>query len=232
MGGARPVFRAVVFDMDGLLLDTERPVRAAWMSAAQALGVALSDADYLTLVGLNHVDSGARLLRLFGGDAARLAAAGDRVQTQLNQRFGERAFDLKPGALDLLRALHAARVPCAVASSTQRAEVQRRLGNAGLLDFFAAVCGGDEVRHGKPAPELYTLALQRLDAAAASSLAFEDSGHGVQAALAAGLAVVAVPDLKPPEPTWQARCLAVLPSLEAVGAHGAEWFGFGGVPAA
>jgi HAD superfamily hydrolase (TIGR01509 family) len=227
MGGVRPVFRAVVFDMDGLLLDTERPVRAAWMSAAASLGVALGEADYLTLIGLNHVDSGARLLRLFGGDAARLAAAGDLVESQLSERFGDRPFDTKPGALALLRALHAARVPCAVASSTHRSEVQRRLGNAGLLDFFAAVCGGDEVRRGKPAPDLYALAVGRLGAAAATALAFEDSGHGVQAALAAGLAVVAVPDLLAPEPAWQARCLAVLPSLEAVGAHGAEWFGVG-----
>ncbi len=232
MGGARPVFRAVVFDMDGLLLDTERPVRAAWLSAAASLGVTLGDADYLTLIGLNHVDSGTRLLRLFGGDAARLAAAGDLVESQLAERFGQRPFDLKPGALALLRGLRTARVPCAVASSTHRAEVQRRLGNAGLLDFFAALCGGDEVRHGKPAADLYALALTRLGAAAATSLAFEDSGHGVQAALAAGLAVVAVPDLLPPEPAWQARCLAVLPSLEAVGARGAEWFGFGCVGAA
>ena len=227
MGQPRPVFRAVVFDMDGLLLDTERPVRAAWIGAAAALGVTLEDADYLTLIGLNHVDGGARLLELFGGDAALLAAAGERVDAELNRRFGARPFELKPGALGLLRALRDARVPCAVASSTHRIEVRRRLGNAGLLDFFAAVCGGDEVRRGKPAPELYALALQRLDAPPSTSLAFEDSGHGVQAALAAGLAVVAVPDLKPPAPTWQARCLAVLPSLEAVGAHGAEWFGFG-----
>jgi beta-phosphoglucomutase-like phosphatase (HAD superfamily) len=93
------------------------------------------------------------------------------------------------------------------------------------------VCGGDDVERGKPAPDLYRLALQRLGAAAATSLAFEDSGHGVQAALAAGLAVVNVPDLKAPEPSWQARCLAVLPSLEAVGARSAEWFGFACVPA-
>lgn len=232
MGGAGPVFRAAVFDMDGLLLDTERPVRDAWLSAAAALGVTLGEADYLTLVGLNHVDSGARLLEFFGGDAARLAAADERVAAQLDEKFGRRPFDLKPGALGLLQALRDARVPCAVASSTHRVEVQRRLRDAGLLDFFAALCGGDEVHRGKPAPELYALALQRLGAAAATTLAFEDSGHGVQAALAAGLAVVAVPDLKPPAPAWQVRCLAVLPSLEAVGAHGAEWFGFGRAGAA
>jgi len=226
----RAAFTAVVFDMDGLLLDTERPVRAAWMSAAVAAGVSLSDADYLTLVGLNHTDSSARLLAFFGGDAQRLATADEHARDWLAAEFERRPFDAKPGARTLLQCLRSARVPCAVASSTHHAEVQRRLGNAGLLDFFVAVCGGDEVQHGKPAPELYTLALNRLGVTPASGLAFEDSGHGVQAALAAGLAVVNVPDLKAPEPAWQARCLAVLPSLEAVGERSAEWFGFACVP--
>lgn len=231
MVSARAAFTAVVFDMDGLLLDTERPVRAAWMNAAAAAGVRLSERDYLTLVGLNHTDSNARLLAFFGGDAQRLAAAHAHANAWLAAEFGARPFDAKPGARALLHCLRDAGLPCAVASSTHRAEVLRRLGGAGLLEFFAAVCGGDEVAQGKPAPDLYTLALQRLGATAANSLAFEDSGHGVQAALAAGLAVVNVPDLKAPEPAWQARCLAVLPSLASVGERGAEWFGFACVPA-
>jgi beta-phosphoglucomutase-like phosphatase (HAD superfamily) len=112
-----------------------------------------------------------------------------------------------------------------VASSTHRDEVHRRLHRAGLLDHFSVVCGGDEVQHGKPHPELYRLALERLNAAPNTSIAFEDSGHGVQAALAAGLATVAVPDLKAPEPEWLARCHAVLPSLDAACDHCPEWFG-------
>ena len=231
MAIAAPAYTAVVFDMDGLLLDTERPVRTAWMSAAAAFGVSLSDADYLTLVGLNHTDSKARLLAFFDNDAKRLAAAGAHAETWLAAQFGDRPFDAKPGARGLLRALRNAGLPCAVASSTHRPDVLRRLGNAGLLEYFGAVCGGDEVRNGKPAPDLYTLALQRLGATPSTSLAFEDSGHGVQAALAAGLAVVAVPDLKAPEAVWQARCLAVLPSLAAVGERCVEWFGFACVPA-
>ena len=231
MPDARPVFRAVVFDMDGLLLDTERPVRAAWLSAAAAAGVAWSEPEYAGLIGLNHVDGGARLLALFGAPD-RLAAARGHAEAHLDARFGRRPFDVMPGARAWLHALRAARVPCALASSTHRAEVLRRLGDAGLLEFFDAVCGGDEVERGKPAPDLYTLALTRLGAAPTTTLAFEDSGPGVQAALAAGLAVVAVPDLKPPEPAWQARCLAVLPSLEAAAEHGAEWFGIDRVPAA
>ena len=221
-----PAFTAVVFDMDGLLLDSERPIRAAWMQVAAELGAPLSDADYLSVVGLNHTDSQARLLTLFGHDADLLARAHQRAQARLAAQFGDAPFDVKPGARRLLKRLHTAGIPCAVASSTAQAEVQRRLARAELLGFFEAICGGDEVARGKPQPDLYALALARLQAKPQRALAFEDSGHGVQSALAAGLAVVAVPDLKAPEPQWQARCLAVLPSLEAVAAHSLEWFGF------
>ena len=217
-----PAFTAVVFDMDGLLLDSERPIRDAWLQTTAALGVPLSESDYLSVVGLNHADSHARMLALFSEDAALLATARAAIDAAL---AAGPAFDAKPGAQRLLRALRGARIPCAVASSTHHAEVRRRLHLAGLLDHFSAICGGDEVRRGKPNPDLYTLALARLNAAARTTVAFEDSGQGVQAALAAGLATVAVPDLKAPAPEWLARCHAVLPSLDAACAHCPDWFG-------
>jgi HAD superfamily hydrolase (TIGR01509 family) len=222
---AQPLFKVAVFDMDGLLLDSERPIRDAWLVAAQSLGVALDGADYLTVVGLNHTDSRARMLALFGGDADRLAAAHAQVEMHLAERFGRLAFDIKPGARRLLQALQAADIHCAVASSTHRVELLHRLGKADMTHFFEAVCGGDEVANGKPAPDLYLLALERLGADASRSLAFEDSGHGVRAALAAGLAVVNVPDLKPPDASLQALCLAVVPTLNAVLERKFEWFG-------
>ena len=222
MAPGSPAFTAAVFDMDGLLLDSERPIRDAWLQAAAALGTPISESDYLGVVGLNHADSQARMLALFDGDTARLAAT--RARTDAALATGP-PFAAKPGAHRLLRALRGAGIPCAVASSTHQAEVRRRLRQAGLLDHFSALCGGDEVSRGKPNPDLYLLALERLNAVASTSIAFEDSGHGVQAALAAGLATVAVPDLKAPAPEWLARCHAVLPSLDAACEHGPEWFG-------
>ena len=220
-----PAYTAAVFDMDGLLLDSERPVRDAWLQVAAQLGVAaLTPAAYLDLIGRNHRDSALRLRAIFADDAL-LADAQHRVGIALEERFGARAFDVKPGARRLLQALHAAAVPCAVASSTAHAEVRRRLARAGLLDFFAAVCGGDEVTRGKPAPDIYRLALARLGAAPARSLAFEDSGHGALAALAAGLALVVVPDLKAPEVAWQAHSVAVLETLDGVAPYSRAWFG-------
>lgn len=217
-------YTAAVFDMDGLLLDSERPVRQAWLDVAAQLGVALTPAAYLDLIGRNHRDSSQRLRAIFN-DEELLADAGRRVDAALAERFGTRPFDVKPGARRLLEALRDAHIPCAVASSTGRAEIQRRLARAGLIEFFAAVCGGDEVARGKPEPDIYLLAVDRLDTSAAHSLAFEDSGHGALAALAAGLAVVVVPDLRPAEPAWQSRSLAVLATLDDACARSEEWFG-------
>ena len=218
-------FAAAVFDMDGLLLDSERPIRDAWLNAAAELGAPLTQADYLSVVGRNERESDALLLDVFGGDAALLGATRRRADALIAERFGAAPFDVKPGALRLLRALRVAAIPCAVASSTAHREVERRLERAGLLAFFDAVCGGDEVARGKPEPDLYRLAVERLRVDARGCVAFEDSNYGARAALAAGLAVVVVPDLKPAEPQWQARCLAVLGSLEDASERSLDWFG-------
>jgi len=220
-----PRFSAAVFDMDGLLLDSERPIRDAWLSAAAEPGAPLTQADYLSVVGRNERESDALLLDVFGGDAALLGATRRRADALIAERFGAAPFDVKPGALRLLRALRAEAIPCAVASSTAHREVERRLERAGLLAFFDAVCGGDEVARGKPEPDLYRLAVERLRVDARGCVAFEDSNYGARAALAAGLAVVVVPDLKPAEPQWQARCLAVLGSLEDASERSLDWFG-------
>jgi HAD superfamily hydrolase (TIGR01509 family) len=218
-------FTAAVFDMDGLLLDSERPIRDAWLSAAAELGAPLTEADYLSVVGRNEREGHARLLEVFGGNDALLGATRRRADALIAERFGAAPFDVKPGVLRLLRALRGAAIPCAVASSTAHHDVERRLERAGLRGFFGSVSGGDEVANGKPEPDLYLLAIERLGVEAHGCIAFEDSNYGARAALAAGLAVVVVPDLKPAEPQWQARCLAVLGSLEQASALSRDWFG-------
>jgi len=213
--------------MDGLLLDSERPIRDAWLDAAAELGVALSGPEYLDLVGRNERDGTARLHERTG-DPHLYATLRRHADKLLAERFGTRPFDVKPGARRLLGRLRDAGIPCAVASSTAHAEVQRRLAATGLLPHFSAVCGGDEVSHGKPRPDLYLLAASRLGIAPERCLAFEDSNFGAQAAIAGGLAVVVVPDLKPAEEPWRSACLHVLGSLDEADALAGDWFGIGG----
>lgn len=222
MPGGR--FTAAVFDMDGLLLDTERPILDAWLQASREHGVPIEPQTYLQVVGRRAAEGGV-LFRAALGDSFPFDLVRTRVQALLAEARQRDGHVPKPGARELLTRLQREGIPCAVASSTRRAEVEARLGSSGLLDRFTAWAGGDEVRAGKPSPDIYQLAAARLGVAAGDCLAFEDSEHGARAALAAGMAVVVVPDLLAPGPALCEASLAVLASLADTAPHHTDWFG-------
>lgn len=220
---ARP-FGAAVFDMDGLLLDSEWPILHAWLEAAREHGVPIEPQTYLQVVGRRAADGRASFRAALGQDFP-FDAVRTRVQALLVEARRRDGHVLKPGARALLARLQRQGIPCAVASSTRRAEVEARLGSTGLLGHFAALAAGDEVAEGKPSPDVYLLAADRLGVAACTCIAFEDSEHGAQAALAAGMAVVVVPDLLTPGPELRSASLAVLDSLVDTHTHHRDWFG-------
>ena len=217
------MFTAAIFDLDGLLIDSERAFMEAWVGAARDVGVELRAEDYAAVIGLADPESFAALAALLGG-----AAAFDAVRAEVQRHWAARAdpagFELKAGARELLGRLRRAGVPCAVASSTGALDVRARLRSAGLLDSIETFAAGDEVPRGKPDPAVYRLALQRLGAPPDACLAFEDSAHGARAALDAGLQVVLVPDLRAPPPELAARSLRVLGSLEEAIGWLPDWF--------
>jgi HAD superfamily hydrolase (TIGR01509 family) len=216
-------FRAAIFDMDGLLLDSERPVRAAAHQATREFGVSLDDARYLELIGRNERDSRA-LLEQWLAPACTYDTARERAGALLADALGVAGYAVKAGVVELLQALRARGVPCAVASSTHREEVEFRLGQAGLAPFFDGFNGGDEVVRGKPAPDLFLLAAERLGQPPARCLVFEDSEHGARGAMAAGMSVVIVPDLKTPADDACEASLAVLETLHDARLHIDRWF--------
>ncbi|WP_372525423.1 HAD family hydrolase [Piscinibacter sp.] len=219
-----PRFRAAIFDMDGLLIDSERPIRDAWLQVARELGAPLEECDYLQVVGRGEADS-RRLLQERLGPRVSYDTVRERVGVMLAQRQLAQGFAVKAGVIGLLQQLRERGVPCGVASSTERAEVERRLQHARLMRLFDHWSGGDEVTRGKPHPDLFLLAAQRMQQAPQDCLVFEDSEHGARGALAAGMSVVIVPDLKTPSDDARAACLAVLASLCDAQAHIADWFG-------
>ena len=206
------MFTAAVFDMDGLLLDSERPIRNAWFQVARQAGVALSDAVYLDAVGRNWADTRATISRLFGDELA-FERAQASVDKMLSDRYGVQGYALKDGVIELLAALRKRGVPCCVASSTKAAEVRRRLEQACISGYFHAIAGGDEVARGKPHPDLFVLAARRLGVNPGRCLVFEDSEYGAWGAVAAGMSAVIVPDLKTPTADTQAMCVAQLQTL-------------------
>jgi len=221
------MFAAAIFDMDGLLIDSERPIMAAWIEAARTLDIELSHAQYLQCVGLAMVESKQILAALLGGAAAyQHAATQVTAALQLQRADGDLRplFPIKPGAAELLTALRGRDTRCAVASSSTSGQIQACLGSLDVLHHFEAFAGGDEVARAKPDPALYLLAAERLGVDPAECVAFEDSENGAKAALAAGLRVIIVPDLKHPPESIIGQAFHVLDSLHDAMAHVPLWF--------
>jgi len=217
------VFKAAIFDMDGLLIDSERAISQAWVEGARALGFPLEMADFMQVIGTASQQSTAILVDLLGSEEAMRATAA-KAHALLPQAGGAPVFPLKPGVRPLLEALEAAGIPCAVASSSNVEEIRHRLGHVDVLKYFKGVTGGNEVAHGKPDPALYLLAAARLGVAPEDCIAFEDSENGARAAQAAGVRVVIVPDLRQPPDDVAARAHGVIGSLAEAVEHVPHWF--------
>lgn len=210
--------RAVIFDMDGLMLDTERLAPLAWADAALAIGVRFDLGLLPAMVGRNFQDCQAIVVERYGPDypTADLMRAWHVAYDAIVARDG---IALKPGLLDVLDRLEREAIPKGVATSTRRDRAEAKLAHTGLLPRFAALVGGDEIARGKPAPDIFLLAAQRLGHAPADCLVLEDSEPGVRAALAAGMTPIMVPDLHAPSPSLLALEPLVLASLAEVPAH-------------
>jgi HAD superfamily hydrolase (TIGR01509 family) len=207
--------QAVLFDMDGLLLDTERLARDIWYAVARERGYELTDAIYLPILGTN-VAGTKRVIQDAFGHATPVDAMHREKHHRLEAAIRAGQVPVKPGASALLDTLSARGIRAAVATSTGHALARLKLQVTGLLPRFEALAGGDEVTHGKPAPDVYLLAAARLGVNPARCLALEDSANGVRAARAAGMPVIMVPDLAPATPEMLALATAVMPDLFAV----------------
>ncbi|HEX5660389.1 MAG TPA: HAD family phosphatase [Polyangiales bacterium] len=213
-------FGAVVFDMDGLLLDSERPLLDAWVQAARELDHPFHPHLLASVLGRPGEDGVAMFRASLPADFP-YERVGKRAR-ELLAAVREAGYGVKAGARELLEKLREASVPCAVASSTRREQIGSHLDKAGLLPFFQAIAAGDEVQNGKPAPDIFLLAAERLAVAPETCLVFEDSEHGARGALAANMQVVIVPDVNQPGDEARAFCLRVLDSLAQVDLQ--AWF--------
>ena len=208
----KPV-EAVLFDMDGLLLDTEAIYIAALQAAARSVGREMPLDLCHSMIGVPRAECEI-LIESFYGDGFSM----DAFRAQYGAHAGrllEAAIPLKPGVVGLLDFLAGRGLPMAVATSSGRNTAEHHLGRAGLRDRFGAVATRDDVERAKPHPDLYLEAARQLGVAPERCIAFEDSNVGLAAAHAAGTMAFMVPDILPPLAESHARCLQVLPDLHA-----------------
>jgi HAD superfamily hydrolase (TIGR01509 family) len=225
--------QAVVFDMDGVLFDTETLVREAIDAATPRLGLEMPEAVFMSLLGLGGDASRARLLEHYGA-AFDIEAFWTAVDEDFHRIIEGRQY-LKTGVVELLDWLDAASIPRAIATSSPHRNVQKNLATHGLTGRFDVIVAHGDYEHGKPHPAPFLSAARKLGVPAQDCLALEDSLNGVRSACAAGMMTVMVPDLIAPTDDIRAICLAVARDLHEVrerltDAHGIASAGTSEIP--
>ncbi len=207
---------AIIFDMDGLMLDTERLAQRAWRLAGKEWHYNFEDEVYLAAVGRSVADTEAIFKQKFGPDFP-FQAIYERKQQYLYQIIETEGIPTKEGLFDLLKLVDSLNLTKAVATSTARPLVLKKLSQTGLLDHFETIICGNEVAHSKPAPDIFLAAAQALHVTPQHCLVLEDSEAGIKAAQAAKMMAMMIPDMKQPAPEIAALAYCILPSLEQVG---------------
>lgn len=207
--------KACIFDMDGLMFDTERVFVQAWDYAGEQLGLGKSGYMVMKTMGSN-TEGCNRIWREEFGENFNVEALWRHTREYLEDYYSRNAVSPKKGLYELLAYLKDAGYKLAIASSTQRVHVERNLESANVRHYFDAVIGGDMVKKSKPEPDIYLTAAAALGIPPEECYALEDSRNGLLSAHAAGCRVIHVPDLWQPDDTVKPFILGPFEDLLAV----------------
>lgn len=186
--------KGVIFDMDGLMFDTERVAVKTNMEAARYFGYQMTETVAMEIIGLNRVDVDSHFVRHFGENYPykEVRAYSQELRSTFYKKYG---IPVKKGLFELLEHLHKQNKRTAVASSTNYQKVEEYLELANVRKYFDFIIGGDQVKKGKPDPEIFLHACTMLELDRTELLVLEDSKNGILAAHRAGIKVICIPDL-------------------------------------
>lgn len=208
--------KAVLFDMDGTITDTEKYYNKAWVKAHHECGyMEYTREDALLQRSLNHQDSANLWKERFGEDYD-WDKVHDLVTKYVNEDIANFGIDIKPGLAPLLERMKELGIKSAVVTATRIEAAKLRLTKVGLFDSFDYVISASMVEKGKPYPDVYIYACQKLGLDPAEGLAVEDAPNGVKSAVGAGLRTIMVPDLAGPDEETSKLLYACCPSLSDV----------------
>ncbi|MBQ8305919.1 MAG: HAD family phosphatase [Blautia sp.] len=214
-------YKAVIFDMDGVIFDSENKVVECWQIVAEKYGIPDIEAACHDCLGLTREATEEVMMKRYGASFPYQTYKKE-CSALFHERYGEGRLPLKPGVVELLSWLRENRIRTALASSTRSEIVRQELSDAGIIDFFDKIICGDMVSRSKPAPDIFLKACEELGVKPEEAYAVEDSYNGIRSASAGGLMPLMVPDLAEPTEEMKKLAVAVLPSLMAVKAYLAE----------
>ena len=206
---------AIIFDADGLMINTEYVAMLAWQQTGREFGYDIPLEVHQQVIGLSIEASEKVMLRIFGDDFPYYELRKRRLEIA-RAHVQENGMPVKKGVFELLDYLDSLGIPKAVATSSDRDGAKYKLEMAGLFDRFGAVITNDDVQNGKPAPDIFLAAARSIAVNPAECLVLEDSEPGIRGALAAGMLPVMVPDLKPPSPEITQVVHKIFPTLHEV----------------